>query len=315
MIFTTIGLAKQGLEAQTMTNRNRKNTTSNKTASASEIKKKTADTNKNNNKEKVSAARTDKVGGGLYACPRSPVSIQKKKSSEDDVKKKKLLVFPYSLASESIPGKNVSKDAGLANIIKGVSFKEYGTTSLLSSHGYRFSQSMCLINNLIKSIIVPSTNLPEMILIWLQFILVGLFGIILIISWLFSTLTCGITWACGMKNNAATEPSDPNFWVLQWNLLWAGFYVFSNMIFHSFATIEVAWKLYFKKIFSGDFEEIKRVLSCNLEFISLLYPFIIWSQLTQDQIDNIFGEITYLTMGICWVLFAVKAIYNHFTYS
>lgn len=268
--------------------------------------------NKNKNNNNSAATGTDKKpskGGGLYACPSKPYS---KGINIDDslIGKKDYLVFPYSMAFDvENPGKKkVLEDSFLVEKFGGNSFEKYGTSTLWSFLGSNFANSMCFMNGGIRSVITNSANLYDTILILFQFIIFVLIILICLISGLLSTfIFAPFMGKCGSVNREKNQFLWPMFKNFIWSIINLGL----NPIFYIGSFFKIIYKLYFQQIFLGNYEEIKRVLHCNLPFISLLFPLIFWSSITNDQINDVFGETTYITMGICWLIMAGTAFFNY----
>lgn len=260
--------------------------------------------------------RSHTAGGGLYACPPKPYS---EGTNIDDslTKKKDYLVFPYSMAFDvENPGKKkVLDDSILVQTFGGDSYEKYGTSTLRSYFGSNFAKSMCFMNAGLRAIITNSANLYDSVLILFQFIILGLILLICLFSFLFSTfISSPFMNVCGSVNRDAWDESalKTDSWPFVKNLLISFFFnPTANSIFYLGALFKIIYELYFQQIFLGNFEEIKRVLHCNLPFISLLFPLIFWSSITNDQINDIFGETTYITMGICWLIMAGTAFFNY----
>ena len=260
--------------------------------------------------------RSGSIGGGLYACPSKPYS---EGTNVDDTltKKKDYLVFPYSMAFDvENPGKKkVLDDSILVQTFGGDSYEKYGTSTLRSYFGSNFAKSMCFMNAGLRAIITNSANLYDSVLILFQFIILGLILLICLFSFLFSTfISSPFMNVCGSVNRDAWDESalKTDSWPFVKNLLISFFFnPTANSIFYLGALFKIIYELYFQQIFQGNFEEIKRVLHCNLPFISLLFPLIFWSLITNDQINDIFGETTYITMGICWLIMAGTAFFNY----
>ena len=275
----------------------------------------------NNNKSKPNnkgggRAEANRSGGGLYACPAKPYS---EGMSTDDAltKKKDYLVFPYSMAFDvENPGKKkVLDDSILVQTFGGDSYEKYGTSTLRSYFGSNFAKSMCFMNAGLRTVITNSANLYDSVLILFQFIIFGLIILICLISFLFSTfISAPFMNVCGSVNRDAWDESafKMDSWPFIKNLFISWFFnPIASYIFYLGTSFQIIYKLYFQQIFQGNFEEIKRVLHCNLPFISLLFPLIFWSSITNDQINDIFGETTYITMGICWLIMAGIAFFNN----
>lgn len=289
-------------------------TTAGKTSDA--IKNNKPATPKSGVPNQSTKARRNSVGGGLYACPSKPYS---EGINTDDTltKKKDYLVFPYSMAFDvENPGKKkVLDDSILVQTFGGDSYEKYGTSTLRSYFGSNFAKSMCFMNAGLRTIITNSANLYDSVLILFQFIILGLILLICLFSFLFSTfISSPFMNVCGSVNRDAWDESalKTDSWPFVKNLLISFFFnPTANSIFYLGALFKIIYELYFQQIFQGNFEEIKRVLHCNLPFISLLFPLIFWSSITNDQINDVFGETTYITMGICWLIMAGTAFFNY----
>ena len=256
-------------------------------------------------------------GGGLYACPSRPFSDE---INVDNplTKKKDYLVWPYSMAFDvENPGKKkVLDDSILVQTFGGDSFERYGTTRPRSYLGSTFAESMCFVNSGLRSIITNSSHLYDCVLILFQIVIFT----ILIIMWAilmgFTTLKNLIWYKCGSENRSSAE--DSWFRLDSWPFLEHSFTTvifnwWTNPTFYAGVLFQTIWKLYFQQLFLGNFEEIKRVIHCNLPFIALLFPLIFWTFITTDQINDTFGETTYITMGICWLIMAGMTLFKHFS--
>jgi len=259
--------------------------------------------------------KIDKTGGGLYACPSKPFSDEINVDSTL-AKKKDYLVWPYSMAFDAEnPGKKkVLDDSILVQTFGGDLFEQYGTTRPRSYLGSTFAESMCFVNGGLRSIITNSSHLYDCVLILFQIVIFT----ILIIMWGilmgFTTLKNMIWWKCGSENRSSAEDSwlRLDSWpFLEHSFTTAFFNWWTNPIFYVGVLFQTIWKLYFQQLFLGNFEEIKRVLHCNLHFIALLFPLIFWTFITIDQINDVFGETTYITMGICWFIMASMTLFKH----